>query len=97
MNFSFLYKSYEKITLTIVLIIFLIANMAKYDQMSQSYYNFDTTLSNNQLWQPSEKRDLDKNDEFYIAIFTDFMKPCKIIRSPLPLRQKANLYLMNTV
>lgn len=105
MNLSFLYKNYEKIALTIVLIIFLlalmwlvnlfikseeerttgiaiIANKTKYVQLPQSYYDFDTVLAKSQLWLPSSKRNFDKNDEFYIAVFTDFMKPFKIIRSP---------------
>lgn len=60
----------------------IIVNMAKYDPLPRSYFDFDIILAKSQLWLPSIKRDSDKNDEFYIAVFTDFMKPFKIIRSP---------------
>jgi len=60
----------------------IIVNKAKYNRLPQSYYDFDAILTNSQLWLPSTKRNVDKSDEFYIAVFTDFMKPFKIIRSP---------------
>lgn len=60
----------------------IIVNKAKYDQLPQSYYDFYGVLANSQLWMPSTKRNFDESDEFYIAVFTDFMKPFKIIRSP---------------
>jgi len=60
----------------------IIINKAKYSQIPQSYYNFNTVLANSQLWVPSIKRNLNKSDEFYIYVFTDLMKPFKIIRSP---------------
>ena len=72
------YKSEEERNTGVTIII----SKAKYNQLPQSYYDFGTALANSQLWLPSTKRNFDKSDEFYIAVFTDFMKPFKVIRSP---------------
>jgi len=72
------YKSEEERNTGVTIIV----NKAKYNRLPQSYYDFDAILTNSQLWLPSTKRNVDKSDEFYIAVFTDFMKPFKIIRSP---------------
>lgn len=62
----------------------LIVNREPYKNLPSSFYDFSAELSKSQIWTPSEKRELDVNDEFYIVAYTDFMKPFKIARSNAP-------------
>lgn len=62
----------------------VIVNKIPYKNLQPEFYNFNTMLSNNILWLPSKKRELDTKDEFYIVTYTDFMRPFKIARSNAP-------------
>ncbi|MEI6054468.1 MAG: hypothetical protein WCR55_00300 [Lentisphaerota bacterium] len=62
----------------------VIVNKIPYKNLKPAFYDFNATLSSSILWMPSEKRELDTKDEFYIVTYTDFMRPFKISRSNAP-------------
>lgn len=62
----------------------VIVNKSPYKNLQPAFYDFKSTLNDSVMWLPSEKRDLDTKDEFYIVTYTDFMKPFKIARSNAP-------------
>lgn len=62
----------------------VIVNKIPYKNLKPGFYDFNATLASSILWMPSEKREIDTKDEFYIVTYTDFMRPFKIARSNAP-------------
>lgn len=62
----------------------VIVNKSPYRELQPSFYDFPAELAKSVMWMPSEKREMDSKDEFYIVTYTDFMKPFKIARSNAP-------------